>query len=591
MRFFFAELKRRNVLRAAALYSGAVWALAQGISQLGPSVGAPEWFTRWFLVAAAIGFPCAMLFSWFYEWTPNGVVRESEVAPGDSITHSTGRKLDFAIIGVLSIAVVLLLANTFVPHKETGEGVAALDKSIAVLPLLNESGDQGQQYFSDGLSEDLITALSQFDGLKVIGRNSAFKFRDTKDDAATIGKKLGVAHLLEGSVRHAGDAVRISAELINAMDGRTLWSERYDRPYKDLFALQDEITMSVAGSLKAKLLTNESAAAQTDRPPSGNLDAYSAYLQGRSHEELNTEAELRLAVAQYTNATRLDPRYALAWAALARSEAWLAGEFLSGAESKNLNDQAHLNADTALRLEPNLAVAHDALGELRQAVDFDWKGAEAEFRRALQLAPNTGEAMESLGVLRAALGQPEQAIALTRQALTTNPMRAVSYMLLSRYLNGLGRFDESEQAIHKAIQLQPASGIFEASQVILDVYRGDAKASETEAEHALPGIWQDFARALARQIGSDRAAADAALKLLLDKHADGMAFQIAEVYAERRDPDHTFEWLDRAWDNRDPGIQFLLVDPLILRYAGDPRFAAFCKKAGMPETTTGKALP
>jgi len=197
-RGFLFELRRRNVLRAGVLYAGAVWALAQGISQLGPAFGAPDWVTRWFVIACAIGFPFWIAFAWYYEITPQGIKRESEVAPDPSVTHSTARKLDFAIIGVLALAVVLLVTDRFVSHK--GATIAVPDKSIAVLPLVNESGEKDQQYFSDGLSEDLITALSQFAGLKVISRNSSFQFRDSSDDAKTIGAKLGVAHLLEGSV-------------------------------------------------------------------------------------------------------------------------------------------------------------------------------------------------------------------------------------------------------------------------------------------------------------------------------------------------------------------------------------------------------
>jgi TolB-like protein/Tfp pilus assembly protein PilF len=585
---FFTELKRRNVLRAGVLYIGAIWALAQGISQLGPSLGLPDWATRWFLVAGVVGFPFWLIFSWLYELTPQGFKRESEVPVDASITRTTGRKLDFAIIGVLALAVVMLLTNQFMSHKEAN---TAPDKSIAVLPLVNAGGNRDEQFFSDGLSENLIIALSQFDGLTVIGRNSSFQFRDSKDDSKAIGMKLGVATLLEGSVQHAGDIVRVSAELISAASGRTLWSQQYDRPYKDLFALQDDVTRAVATALKAKLLATGDAAIQTDRPPGGNLDAYSAYLRGRSHEDLSTEADLRQAIAQYATATRIDPAYALAWAALSRSEAWLAGEFLGGTEANELNAQARKASDTALRLEPNLAAAHDARGELLSAVDFDWDGAEAEYRRALQIAPNTNEAMESLGLLLAARGQPEQAIVQTRQALATDPMRAVTYRLLSRYLNGLGRFDESEQAIRKAIELQPTKNVFEAGLVEVEVLRGDATAALAAAERTLPGSWQDFAFALARQLGGDRAAADAALQALIDRRAVEMAYQIAQVQALRRDADKAFEWLDRALANRDPGIQFLLVDPFLLRYRNDPRFAAFCAKIGLSPTTTAKAMP
>ena len=218
-RSFFAELKRRNVLRAATFYAACAWLIVQIATQVFPFFDIANWVVRWIVIAAVIGFPFAMAFSWFYEWTAHGIVRESEVAPENSITVETGRKLERNTIVVLGVAVVLLLANIFVIHHDDTAPHAAGDMSIAVLPLANESGDKDEQYFADGLSEDLITALSQFKGLKVIGRNSAFQFRDTKDDSRTIGAKLGVAHLLEGSVRHSGDEVRINADLVDAADG------------------------------------------------------------------------------------------------------------------------------------------------------------------------------------------------------------------------------------------------------------------------------------------------------------------------------------------------------------------------------------
>ena len=425
----------------------------------------------------------------------------------------------------------------------------------------------------------------------MIGRNSSFQFRDSREDSKTIGEKLGVATLLEGSVQHAGDTVRISAELIRAADGSAIWTQRYDRPYKDLFALQDEITQSVVGALKTKLLANDSAASQTDRPPSGNLDAYAAYLQGNFYAARNSEADLRQASASYAKATRLDPRYALAWAMSAQANLRLAAGFLAGAEEQRVYAQAREASNTALMLDPNHAAAHSAHGQLLTFVDFDWNGAEVEFRRALQLAPNDNEALGNLGILIAMRGHPEQAIELIRRSIAMDPLYAIREMMLSKCLAALGRLDDAEQAIRKAIELQPASGIFDARLVEIQVERGDAKAALATAQRTLPGTWKDFALALALQTGSDRASADAALKLLIDQQADGMAYQIAEIYALRRDPDKTFEWLDRALSNHDAGIQFLLIDRFILRYKDDPRFAAFCKKVGLPSTTTAKALP
>jgi TolB-like protein len=459
--------------------------------------------------------------------------------------------------------------------------IAPPPQSIAVLPLVNESGEPSQQYFSDGISEDLITALSQFQGLKVIGRTSAFHFRDSKEDSRSIGAKLGVAHLLEGSMRRSGEMVRVSAELIDTTDGSTQWSERYDRPYKDLFALQDEITGAVVVALRAKLLPGAHALAQSDRPPSGSLEAYNALLQGRFYFGRETEADLRKAIEYYTQATLLDPRYAFAWSGLSRAWTKFSGDFLGGAPAQEAYAKARATADRALALSPDLAAAHLAQGSLLMTSDFDWRGGEAEYRRALTLAPNDGAAQASLGNALANLGELEQAIELLRQAIVTEPLRANSYGSISYYLSALNRLDEAERAASKAIELQPTPQ-FHAALTLIEIKRGHAQAALTAAQHEPPGIWQDVVLAYARQIGTDRSAADAALRNLIDKDANLAAYQIAAVYALRNDAKATFEWLDRAWSNRDPGIHTLLFDPFILRYRDDPRFAAFCRKVGLP---------
>ena len=578
----FAELRRRNVLRAGVLYIGAVWALAQGISQLGPSFDMPVWFTRWFVVAGVIGFPFAMLLSWFFQWTPQGIRRESLVETDASIAHSSGRKLDFAIIGVLSIAVVLLLANNFVPRKDTAVAVASIGQSIAVLPLTNASSDKDEQYFSDGLSEDLITALSQFSELRVISRNSSFQFRDSRDDAKIIGAKLGVAHLLEGSVHRAGDEVRISAELVHVADGTTLWSQHYDRPYKDLFKLQDEITDAVAAALKTRLLTVAGAAVQSDRPPSGNLDAYNAYLQGVFYTRRNTLEDFRKASEQYAAAVQLDPRYAFAEAQLSSSLSVMASAFLEGDSAQQTYAQARTAANNALALDPKLAAAHVARGNMLAFADLNWVGAEAEFRVAVQLAPSDGQAAFSLGTMVATLGHPEEAAELTRRALQTDPRNTGWFYWLSVYLQSLGRLDEAEQAIRRAIELQPAATVTHQQLATIEIQRGRATLALQAALLEPPGMWQDIALAMALQIGPDRAAADAAVNRIMDTDPGSAAYQIADVHALRHDPDRMFEWLDRAWASHDTGVHRLLYDPFVAPYRKDPRFAAFCRKVGLP---------
>jgi TolB-like protein len=603
---FFHELRRRNVIRMAGLYLVAGWLIVQVSGTVLPMFDAPAWLPRSLVFLLAIGFVPALIFSWVFELTPEGLRREGEVPAEQSIKSQTGQRMNHMIIAVLVLALGYFGFDKFVltpkrdaalvssAHEEGAKQAAAAtvpvanDKSIAVLPLANASGNKEEQFFSDGLSENLIIALSQFDGLTVIGRNSSFQFRDSKDDSKAIGAKLGVATLLEGSVQHAGEVVRVSAELINAANGHTLWSERYDRPYKDLFALQDDITKQVASALKAKLLTG--ATTQTDRPPGGNLEAYTAFLQGKFYAARFIEADDREAIAQFSEATRLDPRYALAWSELSHTATGMAARFLEGERAQQVYAQARQAAATALELAPDLAAAHGALAYVRLTADFDWAGAEAEYRRGLELAPNDGNAKFGLGEVLAALGRAEQSVELTRQALATDPLNPRWHAYLAQYLSALGQQDEARKAILKAIALQPGGSATHEQLTIIEILSGDAKAALAAARQESPGPWQDLALALAQQISGDSTAAETALKNAIDKNATLAPYQIAEVYALRNDADKTFEWLDRAWAARDPGVEYLLTDPLILRFRDDPRFAAFCKKAGLPTTTTAKAI-
>ena len=588
MKGFIADLQRRNVFRAATLYAAAAWLVVQVATQVLPVFGAENWILRLIVIAAVIGFPFVLVVSWYYELTPDGLKRESEIPRTESIAHVTGKRLDRAIIAVLSVIVVLLLANTFVSHRDTA---AVSAKSVAVLPLLDEGGDASDQYFSDGLSEDLISMLSQVPGLKVIGRRSSFQFRGDTSDTRGIAAKLGVASLLEGTVRRQDQRVRIVANLISAQDGRVLWSQVYERELKDIFDVQADIARSVADSLRVALLgkTLESV----DRPPSGNLDAYNAYLQGNFYRARSSEADDRTAIAHYEDAIRIDPQYASAYAALSYTWTVLAGAFLDGAAMQQAYGKARDAAETALSLAPDLAAAHIARGTLLSTADLDWKGAEAEFSRALELAPNDGYAMSLLAGLRATLGRPDQAIELKRRALATDPLRAPWYEALAIYYSAVDRLDDAQRAIGKAIALQPNGASFHQTLTAIDIQRGDPTAALQAAQQGPAGSWQDVALAMARQVGGDQAAADAALQNVIAKDADGNAYQIAEIYALRKQPDRMFEWLERAWANRDPGIAYLLYDPFPLAYKGDPRFAAFCRKVGLPppktETSAGGA--
>lgn len=575
---FIGELKRRNVFRAAVLYLGAVWALAQGIAQLGPELGAPEQATRWFVIASAIGFPFWVIFSWFYELTSSGIKRESEISP-EVRAGQSHRKIDMVIIGVLAIAVVLLLTDRFLERTTAAPAATVAipaDNSIAVLPFDNESGDKEQQYFSDGLSEGFIITLSQVDGLRVINRKSSFQFRDKQDDSRGIAARLGVANLLEGSVRRMGDTVRISASLIRASDGSTLWASSYDRPYKDLFALQDQIAGEVAGALKARLQPAQAHARQGDRPPSGNLEAYAAYMKAQA------STDTQEAIAQFDRALQLDPDYALAWSMKARTLI----DAVSGGMPEDAAAVAFTQADAAvaqaMRLAPTQASTHVARGMLLMVRDFNWQGGEAELKRAVQLEPENGDALFQLSVVLASQGDLQQAVQLTRRALTLDPRNALIYRWLVAYLMPLGRLDEARQAIGKAIALEPNAIYNHYLLANIEVLRKDAGAASSAAAAEPAGAWHDFALALATQVGADRAAAAAALQTCLQRYPSGWAFQIAQVYAASGEPDMMFEWLQRAWRARDPGMQTLLYDAQLLRYRKDPRYLALVKQAGLP---------
>ena len=459
---------------------------------------------------------------------------------------------------------------------------APATQSIAVLPLANQSGDQQQLFFSDGLSEDLTTALAQFDQLRVIGSHSAFQFRDSKEDSRTIGARLGVAHLLQGSVRKAGDTVRVTLELINASDGSALWSQHYDRPYKDLFKLQDEITAAVAGALKARLTDAAQAAAQSDRPRSGRLDAYAAYLQGVFHKRPGNEASLRESVAQFRDAIRLDPDYALAHAELSRSLTALANNYLGGTAAADLYAESKAQADRALALDPQLAVAHYARGYRLLVQEFDWRGAEFEFREAARLAPSDGKAKAQLGHVLMTQGRPEEAVPLFEAALQSDPLEAFPHVLLANSLMAMGRLDDAEQHLRRALALQPgATGLF-AGLSLLEIVRGRPQAALAAARREPVGPYREFAETLALQVAGSSDAADSALSQLIKQRSEILAYQIAEIYALRKDPDQAFAWLERARRNNDGGVVGMLTDPLLAPLKKDPRFAAFAREVGLP---------
>ena len=364
---FFSELKRRNVYKVAVAYIVAGWALSQGIAQVLPVFDIPNWIVRVLVLLIVTGFPIALVIAWAFEATPEGIKR---TAVADAASERSRSKVWIYVVivgALLSIGLFFLgryTAGNATPRHDasparTEAAKAIPSKSIAVMPLLNESGDPADEYFSDGLSEELIAALGQIKDLKVIGRSSSFRFKDRKEEPKTIGEKLGVSTLLEGTVRKQGDKVRIVAELINAADGTELWSRIFDRELKDIFAVQTEIAQAVAASLESDIARDQRYS--STNASTQNAEAHNAYLQGHFHFQRRNVEDYRKAISFFDEAIRLDPDYALAYAE--RAEAWtFIGDF-TGQEGARA--AAKRDAEKAVAIGPNLAEAHAALGWVR----------------------------------------------------------------------------------------------------------------------------------------------------------------------------------------------------------------------------------
>jgi TolB-like protein/DNA-binding winged helix-turn-helix (wHTH) protein/Tfp pilus assembly protein PilF len=509
------------------------------------------------------------------------------------VRHAGDRSRAFSRLALWSLPLLVLLAfaswrlwpDTMPPAAAGAAALPAMERSIAVLPLVNASNDAEQQFFSDGLSENLIDTLSRFEGLKVIGRTSAFQFRDGKADSATIGRKLGVAYLLGGSVQRAGDVVRINASLTKAADGSTLWAEHYDRPYKDLFALQDEITAAVADALQVKLLSPGETARHDDRPPSGNIDAYDAYLQGLKHWH---DEDFPRAAEYMARAVQLDPGYAMAWAHLSGSWSTVAtfSNEAPAAAREHMRIARHA-ADKALQLAPGLGPAHAARAYLL-FYDFDYRGALAGCRRAVQLAPDDGTVLNGCGYTLAGIGRLDEAIALRERLLSIEPLYTVNYHRYAELLMATGRLDAAEKYLRIAESLSQSKSSPLIQSMYVAIARGDAATALGVARHR-PAPWREMDLAIATQMSPDRAAADAALaKVLADRTwAKTSPYLVAQAYALRGDFDGTVDWLERAPTG---DLLFMLSDPIILRARDDPRLVAFCKKVGLPPPATSEAL-
>jgi TolB-like protein/thioredoxin-like negative regulator of GroEL len=449
--------------------------------------------------------------------------------------------------------------------------------SIAVLPFVDMSPEKNQEYFSDGLAEELLNHLAKIQGLRVAARTSSFQFKGKNTKVADIGRELNVASILEGSVRKEGSRVRITAQLINVADGFHLWSESYDRELNDIFAVQEEIARSVAGSLRVALLGGMTA---TPSVRGTNAEAYNAYLQGRYFFARRTKEDLEKSASYYGQAIQLDSGYAPAWAGLAWTHVFQANLAYTPVDVGF--QKAREAVERALALDANLGEAHAAQGAIRMFYDWDWAGADASFQRALALKPENATVIREAALLAATLGRSEEAVKLQRRAVELDPLNVFAHFNLGLAAYFAGRLEEAAAAVKKALELNPERPV--AHTLLGQVYlaQGHLQEALAEMEREPELFWRLQGLALAYQALGRKKESDAALAELVAKFQAEGAFQIAEVYAFRGEADRAFEWLERAYAQRDPGLSAMKVDPLLKNLERDPRYTAFLKKMRLP---------
>ena len=573
----FERLRQRKVVQWTLAYAAFAFALLQGLDIIAQQFGWPDGVRRGITILLLVGFFITLVLAWYHGERGAQRVTGTELLIL-ALLLAIGGGVLWRVAPASRDAMSANATNTASAKTEAATAPVAIDeKSIAVLPLANTSDDPSNEYFSDGLSEELISVLAKIPDLKTIGRSSSFHFKNSRDDSRTIGERLGVMNLLEGSVRKQGDSVRIAVDLIRTADGQQLWSETYQRDLKDIFAIQSEIATAVVAQLKVKLLGEQP---RSDAAPAGvNLAAYNALLQGLYFARRFNEADARKALAYFEEAVRIDPNYALAHAQLSRMWRSLGAAFVvTPAEINAAYEHARESAQTALRLAPDLGEAHLAIGWVHVTPDIDLPAAEVEFRRAAALAPRDARMWQALGYLLAALGDLDEAEKMNQRAIDLDPFLVGGY--LSRARNQMARRqpDAAEATLRKILELQSDTSHVYAYLTIVDLQRGDAAAALRDAALEPAGFWHDYAVTLAQQAQGDPAASEAALTAFVTKYGHGGPYQVAIVYALRKEPDQMFKWLDNAYAELDSGLTQLMVTPFLLDYRADPRFAAFARK-------------
>jgi adenylate cyclase len=606
-RNFLSELKRRNVYKVAVAYLVASWLLIQIATQIFPFFEIPNWAVRLVVLLLILGFPAALIFSWAFEITPEGIKRESEIEPNKSISRKTGRKLVGLTVMLAVVAASLFVFQLVRPKAESiksvatqpsGEAKAPISpKSVAVLAFDNLSEDKGSEYFSDGISEELLTVLQKIPGLHVAARTSSFSFKGKNATAQEIGEKLGVAHLVDGSVRKAGDLVRIAARLTQTNTGEEQWSENYTRNLKDVFAVQTELAQTIVGQLtksgqlsdgtsdpvaKAAIQAEVQAA---EKGGTKNVEAHEAYLQGRFFLNRHSEKETDQARVAFERAVQLDPQFALAWAGLAQAHVWDCNYATEGGQ-KGFNAQlasARESVERALSIEPELPEALFPRAMIETNFDYNWKGAAETLRKALALAPQDPALLIEAGNLAQARGETAQSLDLFRRAVALDPVNAQARAFLAASLSASGKQEEARAEYAREVELNPSAPFSQAGIGLTYLLDGKFEEAATAAQKDAADWARLSIMSCARWRQNRVSESDEALTELIAKVSETGAYQIAEVYGYRNDKDHAFEWLERAHRQRDAGLPVLRTDTLLTNLHDDPRWDAFLRTMGLAE--------
>jgi len=586
---FFAELKRRNVYKVAVAYAIVGWLSIQIATQIFPFLEIPNWIVRLVIVLIAIGFPIALVIAWAFEATPEGIKRTEVADAMPAVTRQKKHAWIYIVVVGAAISVALFFLGRFTAGNKT---VATARnelsaKSIAVLPFDNLSRDPDNAFFAEGVQDEILTRLAKVADLKVIARTSTAKFKSAPENLTDIAKQLGALNILEGSVQKANDQVRVNVQLINALTNAHLWAEIYDRKLTDIFAVESDIAKTIADALQAKLTGSEKQ--MMAAAPTTDTTAYELYHKGRSLWGKRTGDNIPKAIAFFEQAIAHDPNYALAYAGLA--SAYILSPFYTGADRHEAGLKAKEAALKALRLDPNLAEAHAALGKVLFFSEIDLAGATREYKRAIELKPNDADAHhwfsnDSL----AALGQFDEAIAKGKRSVELDPLSIVINADLGETLFYARRFDESVAQLRKTLEIDPTSFYAHYNLGIALQAKGDLSGAIAEYEKAkqlTDNVAVSTFWAQAKAHAGDKEAARRMLSELdeISKHREVLSYLRALLYLSLNNKDEALRWLEQSYDERDgSNICWINVDPLLDPLHGDPRFEALVQKVIAPKT-------